>query len=871
MYVVASVQSVEAVPPAPPMPLPPMPLPPTPPTPDPHPGSDRASGRTGAAIRVARPVAGGAAATEESCAEQQSSDTRVRNQALHGHHLTRSSRSLDARSRVPGRFVPSQLMLSTACARQTLKHESDHECFHNEIDGLRASQAPLGPTPVEQRWFKLSNVSAYEAFSAQGWDRLRNVAEEVRDQAPTIQTTPAFTRAGGRDGCSSSGMERSRPSRSPTRAWCRIGRAENADIRIDHPSVSRRHALLHLGPPLRIEDLGSSNGTRVRDARLGVGRGDRDPARRRDRPRLDDAHRAARLGARARPRRLWTHGYFEGAARGRVRARRAQRRALRGRADPRRGQLSGAAPCEEALDGELGPMDVVAAYGPDEYEVLLLDSATGARRARSRPRVAGRIRRARRAQSRRHRVLSARRPRAGGAGRARLRGGARQRSRRRRSSPIVVHDGAMQRLHRLVERIAPGTISVLILGETGVGKEVLRRDIHRRSPRASKPFLRLNCAALSETLLESELFGHERGAFTGAVQTKPGLLETAEGGTVFLDEIGELPPGDPGQAPARARGARGAARRRRQAAADRRALRRRHQPRPRGRGRARRLPPGSVLPAERRLADRSRRCASASPRSTAGQGVRRRGYAQAGAASRCRRTRRATPLGAAQALQLAGQHPRAPQRDRARGAALRRRADQRASTCPSTRWAPRCSRQRSLEQRRDGAGSCARSSPLSLRPPRRRPAAHAPARRARRRSRAIDPDRARCRSAKRSRHSSASASSMRCSSAAATRAERRSCSACRGVRSSPGSRSTAFHVRVVRARKILNRSAAPDRPPPIGPTPIGPTPVSPFVTCVGFRDSYLERVWRYASLTTLAMDAILGTVGILRLVRVNAV
>jgi two-component system response regulator AtoC len=102
-------------------------------------------------------------------------------------------------------------------------------------------------------------------------------------------------------------------------------------------------------------------------------------------------------------------------------------------------------------------------------------------------------------------------------------------------------DEAMQRIQRLAERAAAGTINVLITGETGVGKELLAETVHRLSPRRDGPYVCLNCAALSETLLESELFGHERGAFTGAFQAKPGLLETAANGTLFLDEVGELP------------------------------------------------------------------------------------------------------------------------------------------------------------------------------------------------------------------------------------------------------------------------------------------------------------------------------------------
>src|SRR5262249_24486860 len=107
----------------------------------------------------------------------------------------------------------------------------------------------------------------------------------------------------------------------------------------------------------------------------------------------------------------------------------------------------------------------------------------------------------------------------------------------------LVAGGAMERMDRVVRRVAAGVINVLILGETRVGKEVLARRIHALSPRARMPLVSINCAALSETLLESELFGHEKGAFTGALAAKQGLLESSNGGTVFLDEAGEMPLG----------------------------------------------------------------------------------------------------------------------------------------------------------------------------------------------------------------------------------------------------------------------------------------------------------------------------------------
>ncbi len=107
---------------------------------------------------------------------------------------------------------------------------------------------------------------------------------------------------------------------------------------------------------------------------------------------------------------------------------------------------------------------------------------------------------------------------------------------------IVGESIAIHKMLQMVARVAPLDTSVLILGESGTGKELVAHALHRLSPRVGKPFVAINCAALTETLLESELFGHEKGAFTGAVVQKRGKLEVAEGGTVFLDEIGELAP-----------------------------------------------------------------------------------------------------------------------------------------------------------------------------------------------------------------------------------------------------------------------------------------------------------------------------------------
>src|SRR5205823_2726631 len=107
---------------------------------------------------------------------------------------------------------------------------------------------------------------------------------------------------------------------------------------------------------------------------------------------------------------------------------------------------------------------------------------------------------------------------------------------------MVGESAPMRQVYSFISKVAPTDSTVLIFGESGTGKELAARALHQNSKRAVQPFIAVNCAALSESLLESELFGHEKGAFTGALAQRKGRLELADAGTLFLDEIGELSP-----------------------------------------------------------------------------------------------------------------------------------------------------------------------------------------------------------------------------------------------------------------------------------------------------------------------------------------
>ena len=330
----------------------------------------------------------------------------------------------------------------------------------------------------------------------------------------------------------------------PARGEVTVGRGDGAGVHVnlDDAKASRRHLRLHVGDDVEVEDLGSANGTRVREQRIEPG------TRVRVLPGeaitigslvlMVQPNRPARA---ARPGQPLPHAEFVG----RVQWECARAEATGGKFSVAR--VDG--PPGAADDGViLRPNDVIGSYGPGQYELLLpglarvaaLSLATAfAERLAGGAGALGGIGVVTFPDDGVH--AGALVSRAAEAARQNGPAPAPERRTRDSSASVICVEESMRRVQSLADRAAAGDINVLILGETGVGKEVLARAIHAASARASRPFVPIDCAAVARSLLATELFGHERGAFTGAAQAKTGLIEMAPGGTVFLDEIGELP------------------------------------------------------------------------------------------------------------------------------------------------------------------------------------------------------------------------------------------------------------------------------------------------------------------------------------------
>lgn len=322
-----------------------------------------------------------------------------------------------------------------------------------------------------------------------------------------------------------------------------VGREAPSDVVLEEQSLSRQHArFIWDERGLRLEDLGSTNGTFVNGRRvqraevagtdevmLGDVVATLLPHTERDTPALDGQYRdfLRRVQDEQVRSREFGRGFFLAAVRAPART-------------PNFAQ---------ALQGVLRSVDACMPYATDTMLVLLteadetglrsfheavLQSLTGAAvrvgavrfpdAQGSQESLIGAALDALRTASTKKPMVQA------------------QAARRPAGDLRIVKSPSMRRLYELVRRITRTRLPVLLLGETGCGKELVARAVHDFGPRASKPFKAVNCAAIAETLLESVLFGHEKGAFTGADRRQPGLFEQADGGTVFLDEVGELSP-----------------------------------------------------------------------------------------------------------------------------------------------------------------------------------------------------------------------------------------------------------------------------------------------------------------------------------------
>ncbi len=375
------------------------------------------------------------------------------------------------------------------------------------------------------------------------------LAADLAEEASAERATLLVYEGSGEDA-------RTRVIDLPTHAEVTLGRSRTCTVSIDSERVSRVHArITRRDNDIRVEDLDSRNGTRLNGAKIDA------PTRvsSGDEIGVGPATVVVTITTRvARPAPIGGVTYLQERLSAEVdRGLRYRRRfalvMLRIDADS---DTTAADDSVDAISERIRPMDVFAEYGPDDYAILLPEADREAA-AEMTSRLVHEIHTA--APSARARAGLALFPEHGteaeelvSLARAALLEARRSGQVEVVAAPpeepavtgadLIVGDPQMERVYALVRKVADHPITVLVSGETGVGKEVVAQALHTESRRRRASFVRLNCASLPETLLESELFGHERGAFTGADRRKIGYFEAADGGTIFLDEIGEIPP-----------------------------------------------------------------------------------------------------------------------------------------------------------------------------------------------------------------------------------------------------------------------------------------------------------------------------------------